>query len=390
MVYITRVFSKKSRLYQSNCWYNLRLVCYNTLTMNISSQSVAIVAHQLSLNPPLPRVIGPVEFTEFCALWERIESLLCAGVEREFVRISLSRKIRRRPMTTSEQMEFQWESRRALRCTVARALLQESLRDFSRHLGESPVLQQFCLLWDLEAVRIPNHSQLQRYSYWLPADEMRTVITGLNQQTQSVDAPSTLGLSQPLDLSTVWADSTCAQTKIHHPVDWLLLRDAVRTLIQAIEVLRGHQVKHRMPEPSSYLSAMSKLCIRMTHAGKGEKGRERQKAVLREMKTLVHAVERHAERYVSLAEALPRHYGWAVAARRRMESVLAQLAAVLHQAHKRIIGERPVPNADKILSLYEPDTAVVMRGKSGAMVEFGHTLFVAEQVNGLIVDWALL
>ena len=43
----------------------------------------------------------------------------------------------------------------------------------------------------------------------------------------------------------------------------------------------------------------------------------------------------------------------------------------------------------KILSLYEPDTAVLTRGKASAQVEFGYSLFVAEQRDGLIVDWAL-
>ena len=72
-----------------------------------------------------------------------------------------------------------------------------------------------------------------------------------------------------------------------------------------------------------------------------------------------------------------------------MQAVLEQLPAVVHQAHERIIGERPVANAEKVLSLYEPDTAVVTRGKAGAQVEFGYSLFVVEQRDGLIVDWAM-
>jgi len=36
------------------------------------------------------------------------------------------------------------------------------------------------------------------------------------------------------------------------------------------------------------------------------------------------------------------------------------------QAHERIIGERLVPNADKILSLYDADLHVIVRGKAGA------------------------
>ena len=51
------------------------------------------------------------------------------------------------------------------------------------------------------------------------------------------------------------------------------------------------------------------------------------------------------------------------------------------------IGDRRVKNKDKTLSLYEPDVHVLVRGKAGAEVEFGNALYLAEQADGLIVDW---
>ncbi|MDV7401470.1 hypothetical protein RZS08_59175, partial [Arthrospira platensis SPKY1] len=50
---------------------------------------------------------------------------------------------------------------------------------------------------------------------------------------------------------------------------------------------------------------------------------------------------------------------------------------------------RKVDNADKILSLYEEDVHVIVRGKAGAEVEFGNKLYVAEQRDGIVVDWDL-
>jgi hypothetical protein len=161
--------------------------------MQNHSQPVAIVAHQLTLCPPLPAVIGPVEFTEFCARWERVDALLRAGVEREFVTRCLQQKVRKRPMTAPEQAAYQLESQRALRCTVARQLLQESLREFACHLAESPVLQRFCLFSDLAMVRVPGHSQLQRYATWLSAEDLRAVDRSVLQQAQGPDAKTALG-----------------------------------------------------------------------------------------------------------------------------------------------------------------------------------------------------
>jgi hypothetical protein len=72
-----------------------------------------------------------------------------------------------------------------------------------------------------------------------------------------------------------------------------------------------------------------------------------------------------------------------------MDNVLEQLPAARKQAHERIIGERQVANADKILSLYEPDIHVIHRGKAGARLEVGNKFYLAEQQDGLLVDWQL-
>ncbi len=46
-------------------------------------------------------------------------------------------------------------------------------------------------------------------------------------------------------------------------------------------------------------------------------------------------------------------------------------------------------NAEKILSLYEDDMQVLVRGKAGAEAEFGNTLVPGEAPSGLIVAWKL-
>src|SRR6476660_7004329 len=73
---------------------------------------------------------------------------------------------------------------------------------------------------------------------------------------------------------------------------------------------------------------------------------------------------------------------------KRLESILEALAAV-KQAHERIIGERQVANDEKLLSLFEPDIHVIVRGKAGEEVEFGNLLVLGEQSDGLIIDWEL-
>jgi len=65
------------------------------------------------------------------------------------------------------------------------------------------------------------------------------------------------------------------------------------------------------------------------------------------------------------------------------------LPQAIYQAQERIIGEQQVPNRFKILSLFEKDIHVIMRGKADAKTEFGNTLLLGEQADEIILDWEL-
>ncbi|MCP4763920.1 MAG: transposase [archaeon] len=74
----------------------------------------------------------------------------------------------------------------------------------------------------------------------------------------------------------------------------------------------------------------------------------------------------------------------------RIKKILKNVPAAIKQAHERIIGERHVKNSEKLLSLYETDTNVIVRGKASAEVEFGNKLIIGEINCGVIVDWELI
>ncbi|MBE7504283.1 MAG: hypothetical protein HS113_29140 [Verrucomicrobiales bacterium] len=51
-------------------------------------------------------------------------------------------------------------------------------------------------------------------------------------------------------------------------MDWVLLRDATRTLMKATGLIRAHGLKRRMPAPEQFLRAMNQQCIAMVQTGK--------------------------------------------------------------------------------------------------------------------------
>src|SRR2546427_3683491 len=337
-----------------------------------------LVPEQEFLTGYVSTVIGPIEFRVWKNRLERIDDILGrSDVEKMFQRLSLRRRDddeqraaekesrQFRVLSAGEQAGYHRLTSQALRCHVVQALMGEDFRGFSCRLAESPLLQWVCKMDRLDAVRIPGKSALQRYSQWLAEADMRKVIDTLlvsAAESQDEEGNQKLKLAEALNLESYFLDTTCVKLNIHYPVDWVLLRDAARTLMKATMLIRKRGLKVRMDEPEEFLKRMNQLCIRMTHARRKKDGKRVRKAVLREMKKLS----------------------------KRIRMVVEKLPAAIRQAHERIIGERQVENDEKILSLYEEHASVYVRGKAGAEVEFGSQLLLGESQSGVIVDWELV
>lgn len=360
---------------------------------------------QTRIRLPLPIVVGNRDYHERESLLRRMDELLrTSGIEAGFVAETVGLAETVKQVATGmilgdrERLRVQAEAHRTLRCSVARILSNESHRSFSAHLAESPLLQWFCACETLGVVQVPSKSSLQRMEASISREVLNQLNVLLLKQSTLVNASgvSLLGLAQPTDLSVVWMDTTCAKLDIHYPSDWSLLRDGTRSIMRAIQVIRSHGLKVRMPDPKSFVSTMNRHSIAMSGASRRGRGGDKQtarKAVLRAMKRVVVTVLRHARSYHA---ALTSDWSITDLSRAqamllldRLQALIDRMPAAVKQAHERIIGERVVPNADKLLSLYQPHALVYVRGKAGADAEFGLQLLLGESAEGLIVDCTL-
>jgi hypothetical protein len=353
-----------------------------------------IIPFPQEFRPPLPTIVGNVDYLTLRQRLEQIDALLrTSGLEQQFVQRALAqwKLAATREVTARQQQKFQQRSRRALRCTLLRTLLQEDYRGFSCQLAGNPLYQWFCLVDAFDQVRVPSKSEVQRMTHWLSAQEMRGLIDRLLQAT--VDQPRKLGLREALDLEAYFLDSTCLKAHIHFPTDWVLLRDGVRTLMKATLLIRQAGLRGRMQAPEEFLRRMNRLSIEMTQQTRRSGRKQGRKRVLRQMKKLVGVVRAHARRHRQLLDLHWERTEWTRAQAdqilRRIDGVLALLPQAQKQAHERIIGRRPVANADKILSLYDPEVRVIVRGKAGAEVEFGNTVLIGENRQGVILDYEI-
>jgi len=355
--------------------------------------NATIIPFELPLPQVLPTIEGNVDYRQLREQLLRIDSLLLrSGLETGLMQKDLTRWLgQHKKVGAQAQQNRQRHGRRALRCNIARLLLAEDYRGFAARLADSPLFQWFCGVSELPCITVPSKSTLERYDKWWPQAEVRQVLQQL--LGLGATAPQQLVLPEAVALESAFLDTTCLEANIHYPVDWVLLRDATRTLMKALQLIRSQGLKHRMEEPQSFLTRINRLCLQMTQASRQSNPQRQRKKTLRQMDRLVGTVRNHARRYRHLLQHHWPQTQWtqpqAQQVLRRMDQVLLQLPQARKQARQRILQGQPVANADKILSLYEPDLHVIVRNKAGAEVEFGNTLFLAENPQGLILDWEL-
>lgn len=359
-----------------------------------------IIAFQPALRPPLPTIIGPLDYHAQRRLFERIDAILTeAKLDKEFLACAIKDQgVNLAQCSARKAAAFAQFSFVCLRASIARKLTGLAHREFCARLADSPLLQWFLHVGQIDQVKVFAKSTSHRFDHWLGKDNLRKlndrlIALSIIKPTGAEPRPP-FDLREPVVVDDAFFDTTCIQTPMHFPTDWVLLGDAVRTLMKGTLCIRKAGLKARMPQqPEEFMRDMNKLCMAMSAQRRAAQGRKNRKAILRQMKKLARRVEGHAQAHL---EALSERRaetalseGQARVITRRLENVIKQLPAAIKQAHERIIGGRQVANADKILSLHDEHVQVIVRGKAGAEVEFGNKLSLVESRQGLIIDYQL-
>lgn len=341
---------------------------------------------QLTLKQDLPTIFGPQEYRDFRDKLVQIDHLLTAsGCEQRFIKDTIESANEISSLGAKHLTQ-------ALRTVILHTLVNESIRDLTFRIADSQLSQWFIGINTSLSEKTPSKSSIGRFEKYWSRDQIAALIYDFNNQMANPDCCETLLNSEtPFDFTKFYADSTCIEANIHYPVDWLLLRDGVKTIVAGIQCMRNHGIIHRIPEPSSFLREMNSLTMAMTAASRNRKGKKEQKKHFRAMKRILKTVVEHGKRYCKLMKnqwsTTDLSEKQALPIINRIESVIALTPDIIKLAHTRIITGIPAKNEVKILSLYEKDVHVIKRGKSSAEVEFGNGLYLAEQENGIIADW---
>ena len=314
---------------------------------NDVSFSVETLIYQPELTPYLPEVKYNCDYTRYQKLIERIDQIInLSQLDFKFAESYLAALKRAGisgdpnfSFTAKQLKKYTEQSITATRCNILGYLIQEPFRKLSTHIAESGLLQQFCQVSRMGYIHVPSKSKLQRFSDMFPESTVREMTAWLTHFVCVEDNP--LSFYAPLTTEDIFLDATCVKSNIHYPVDWLLLRDGMLTLLKAIVVIRKHGIKHRIASIDVLIRVINRLSIKMTHSRRKTDSVKARKKIFRELKKLEKRVRRHGLRYRELLIANWRKTDLTekqmLQIKLRMDNVLDKLPIAVKHAHRRII-----------------------------------------------------
>jgi IS5 family transposase len=188
-------------------------------------------------------------------------------------------------------------------------------------------------------------------------------------------------------------DTTVVETNIHHPTDSTLLGDGVRVLIRTMKRITeiAGAVGTQLHDRSRAVKLRVIEIARIARA-KGPVNDERLKRVYRQLLNSTSRVVGQAKRFcqeISDGTKQSRNVLKQLALeglREDLEEMSALVRRVIHQTRQRIFRGN-TRTEGKILSIFEPSTEIIRKGKAGRPNEFGKVLRLQEAENQIVVDY---
>lgn len=178
-------------------------------------------------------------------------------------------------------------------------------------------------------------------------------------------------------------DATTIETNIHHPTDWSLMHDSIRVLSRIMTRLFE---LHGVPIVfQNHYRASKKKLFKIHNTRSSNKHRKLNMELIRLCsKTVGYAKEAlpviDGHLYTKNVDSFFQ-YNALIAELRRIIPLAEQ---VINVAHRRIVLKQHVPSNQKVFSIFEPHTDIIVKG--GRKVVFGHKATITTGKSGIITD----
>jgi IS5 family transposase len=183
-------------------------------------------------------------------------------------------------------------------------------------------------------------------------------------------------------------DTTVVETNIHYPTDSSLLGDGARVLTRTMKKIEGavegwkRRVRNRMRSVKKKVMA-----IALASRQKGLAGEERRRQEYRKLLRVTRQIVHQAERVQQEVKALPRRPRAALKPlAEKLQVMTERVQQVMRQTKARVM-EGVTQSQEKIVSVFEPHTEIIRKGKANKPTEFGKLVKVQEAEHQIITHY---
>jgi IS5 family transposase len=188
-------------------------------------------------------------------------------------------------------------------------------------------------------------------------------------------------------------DGTVVETNIHHPTDSSLLEDGVRVLSRLVK--QGQAVLLDKTELAVDIfrdrTRSARNAARRIYENtrrKSEAAKVRVKETYRHLVRIAQASVGQARQVLAAVE--DRTDKQAQKLKTSLEQFIPRIAQVIAQTKRRVFEGEKVPASEKIVSIFEPHTDIICRGKANQPVEFGRKVWLDEVDGGIVSHYRIL
>jgi len=247
-----------------------------------------------------------------------------------------------------------------LRCAILKQYRQVDYRTLAFYLRDSVSFVEFARL---EPGGGPSKSTLQ------------ALISAIRSQTWEALQRCLLRDAQEQDVESgevIRIDATTTDTAILEPSDSGLLYDSVRVMVRLLKAVRvyGDVVFHNHQRKAK----------RRRYAIMNARTNDRRRPLYASLLQVTLDTLGYLEEVYKVLQKQPDTQAW----RARVDGYRPLILQVIAQTQRRIIDGERVPAGDKIFSLFEPHTDIILKG--GRDVRYGHKLTLSSGASGLVLD----
>lgn len=264
-----------------------------------------------------------------------------------------------------------------LRMLVVRHLYNLSYEKTEKAVKDSLVLRRFCRVYFED---VPDDTTLIRWSNQIKPETLKVL------HKRIVQIARELKVTKGRKLRT---DGTVVESNIHYPTDSSLLSDGVRVLSRNLK--RAQKVLDGGMEIGKSIfrdRSRSARKLKRQIEGLARRGAEKTRPVYQKLVRIARASVKQAQHVIEKLQA--EQPKTTETLKHELQTFVTRTQQVLEQTTRRVFKQETVPASEKILSIFEPHSNIIKRGKAGKPTEFGHKVWLDEVDGGIVSDYRVL